>query len=828
MENLFGQAKRPNPGTTMQRRLHLACGLLFVSPAAFLVYLGFKYELFQNQTVAVLFLALLLAALAALGVLNGAWRRRLERKAAELSVLKDLSEICHVSVDPDEVLGITLERALWLTRSDLGSVLVLNRSAPGAFLVKATVGLGEYIKPGDRIDFNSSIAQYAVINKAPLLVEDIEKDRRFGRANLSHYGTKSFLCLPLKTSKEIVGVITLSSRSQRVYGQAEIDVLTPLLGNAAFTYENLRLMRENERHARALATAGKIGQILPASFRDAELVRAVLLELHGTLPFDRAALLLKEPADADRVRVKEIWSPSACPLRKDETFPCEASWMSQAFTQEAARVLARPEAFATEFDRRLFAGLESRRAFLLPLRMRGSGAGVLVLVGDFTDPAPADLALAQWAATGLALALDRNRQHADVLRRDQEMQTIRQVGSVLASSTFDIPKVLNFTLDMIREVMHVETGSLAFLREDRLEVAAGFNRAAAPPPGAPQALGQGMAGYVAARGEAVIVNEPEKSPHFLDGIAAESGFRTRTALGVPMISQGRVIGVIEVRNKLNGPFDAGDRDLLQAIAASVCIALENARLYEQTVSAAEHERHLRRIFQKFVPKEVVDKILHGPEGGKPVLEELKTVTLLNIDIRGFSDLARRMGSRRMVGMLNRFFAAMGEIVFSHHGIVDKYLGDGFLAIFGAPVSTGEDAENAIAAALEMQARFERERSESTPGVAMGISVHTGEVVAGNIGFDKKMDYTVVGDPVNTVFRLQGLSKAFPNSVIVSGRTLEALRQEIPAVEVEIPPEMVDSLGAIRVYRLRGAAEDPLPGDRTPAWVSAERRAPGPA
>jgi GAF domain-containing protein len=81
-----------------------------------------------------------------------------------------------------------------------------------------------------------------------------------------------------------------------------------------------------------------------------------------------------------------------------------------------------------------------------------------------------------------------------------------------------------------------------------------------------------------------------------------------------MISQGRVIGVIEVVNKINGNFDTNDRDLLQAIAASVCIALENARLYKETVAAAEHERDVRRIFQKFVPKHVIDTILHAGGG----------------------------------------------------------------------------------------------------------------------------------------------------------------------------------------------------------------------
>ena len=97
---------------------------------------------------------------------------------------------------------------------------------------------------------------------------------------------------------------------------------------------------------------------------------------------------------------------------------------------------------------------------------------------------------------------------------------------------------------------------------------------------------------------------------------------------------------------------------------------------------------------------------------------------------------------------------MGGIVFKHHGIVDKYLGDGFLAIFGAPVSSIQDADNAVAAAIEMRESIAEVNDyclkETGDPVVVGISVHTGEVVVGNIGFDKKMDYTVIGDSVNTV------------------------------------------------------------------------------
>jgi class 3 adenylate cyclase len=284
-----------------------------------------------------------------------------------------------------------------------------------------------------------------------------------------------------------------------------------------------------------------------------------------------------------------------------------------------------------------------------------------------------------------------------------------------------------------------------------------------------------------------------------------TGFKTRSALCVPMVSQGKVIGVIEVLNKVNGEFDTDDKDLLQSIATSVCIALENARLYKETVSMAEQERDIRHMFQKFVPKEVLDKIIYDSENGKPVVEELKTLTLLNIDIRGFSKLSRKIGSQKTVSLLNSFFSVMGGIVFKHHGIVDKYLGDGFLALFGAPVSSTEDADNAIAAGFEMKKsldavnRFLEKKFDAT--VRMGISIHTGEVVVGNIGFEQKMDYTVIGDPVNTVFRLQNITKSFPNSIIISENTLQAARTRPEVGEIKISSDLDKELGGRKVFEL---------------------------
>lgn len=738
--------------------------------------------------------------------------KMLEKKASEISILKELSELCYVTVDQEEILYVTLERALVLTNSDLGSVLTLEKNGSKSFLVKATVGLGKFVKAGDRIDFETSIAKYAVINKSPLVVEDIEKDKRFGRANMAHYGSKSFVCMPIKSSKEIIGVLTISSRNNnKIYTQSDIEVLTPLLSNAAFTYENLRLLKENEQWAVYQKIIEKIFKLFNSSFRDNELIRAVLNEIHSVVAYDFAIVMTKHASKPDYLTISDFVSNNPSPIVKGSSYSYQDSMIEKVFKQETALIAEGRDYASTPLDQALFKDQGCQSCLMAPLKMEGDVTGILVLTSKKHGLFSEAQAFVKWIANGLSLVLERNKLSAAVARRNQELGTIRQIGSALASSTFDISKVLKYTMDMIREVMNVEAGSLLFLEDNELEIAVAFNIKIKSMKKFRLKLGQGIAGYVAARGEAIIVNDTEKSSHFFPVIDEVSGFTTHSALCVPMISQGKVIGVIEVLNKINSEFGFDDKDLLQAIATSVCIALENARLYKETVSMAEHERDVRHMFQKFVPKEVLDKILHGSANGKPIIEEIRTITLLNIDIRGFSRLALQIGSQKTVSLLNSFFSVMGGIVFKHHGIVDKYLGDGFLALFGAPVASTSDADNAIAAAFEMKLSIPAVNKflDQKLGVSvnMGISIHTGEVVVGNIGFEKKMDYTVIGDSVNTVFRLQNLTKSFPNGILISENTLRAVRTRLEVADVEIGGDIGQKIGGMKVYELLDRRKD---------------------
>ncbi len=736
----------------------------------------------------------------------------LEKRASQLATLKELSDLCYITFDSDDLFSITLEMAMKLTKADIGSILLIEGKERESLVVRATYGMQDVIRIGDRMDFSTSIAKYAIINKSPLLVDDIEKDGRFGRENRPNYATKSFLCMPLKGMQDVFGVLTLSRRTQDIpFSTEDVEVLTPLLSIAAITHDNLHLRTNCRDILQQMESNEDMLKILGSSLHNGELFGAILNRMRKDIPFDIAAIFAIPQDNPAQATVLDIIFTFPTGLLANSRCNFIGSSLEASLKQGNLVTIKETQGLQHPLDRNLFNNHSIKEAVLAPLKSGGSVIGITV----FGSLAPGAISRHERQiadiASLLSLAVEKNRTYTLLYKRDQEMNSIQQIGGILAASTFDQQEVLKHTLEMIRTIINAEAGHLMLLEGNELVPKIAFNVDSSADLNRLQSvhipIGQGIAGYSAARGEPIIVPDARKSRHFNPELDTRTGFHTRSSLCVPLISRGRVLGIIETLNKIDGDFNDDDLHLLQAIATSVSIALENSRLYRETLSMAEHEREIRKIFQKFVPREIVDRIIHNAEEGKPLPEELKIITLLNIDIRNFSSLSRKLGPQRTVAILNRFFAEMGEIIFSHGGIVDKYLGDGFLALFGAPVSSGTDAENAVRAALEMKERFIGANSffvsETGCPLSMGISIHTGEAVVGNIGFDKKMDYTVIGDSVNAVFRLQDLTKEMPNSILISEKTLRAVILPELDVRENGKCDLGSTLGELVIYELLG-------------------------
>jgi adenylate cyclase len=245
----------------------------------------------------------------------------------------------------------------------------------------------------------------------------------------------------------------------------------------------------------------------------------------------------------------------------------------------------------------------------------------------------------------------------------------------------------------------------------------------------------------------------------------------RSTICAPLVGESRVHGAIYA-DRLDpfAAFKPDDLELISAVASQTAIAVENARAHERLA----REEVARANYSRFLPEYVVKQMLENPESFK-LGGVSQTITVLFADIRGFTSIAEHAPPEKIVGLLNRYFSAMTDIIFAHGGTLDKYLGDGLMALFGAPTATPEDASNALNTAVAMQRRIlginVELRDEGLKEIGVGIGLHTGEVIVGYIGSERRSEYTAIGDTVNTASRLE--SNARGGEILLSDATAKA-------------------------------------------------------
>jgi adenylate cyclase len=247
----------------------------------------------------------------------------------------------------------------------------------------------------------------------------------------------------------------------------------------------------------------------------------------------------------------------------------------------------------------------------------------------------------------------------------------------------------------------------------------------------------------------------------------------RSTICAPLVGESRVHGAIYA-DRLDpfAAFKPDDLELISAVAAQTAIAVENARAHERLA----REEVARANYSRFLPEYVVKQMLENPDSFK-LGGVNQTITVLFADIRGFTSISEHAQPEKIVGLLNRYFSAMTDIIFAHGGTLDKYLGDGLMALFGAPTTTPEDASNALNAAVAMQRRILGINielgQEGLQEIGVGIGLHTGEATVGYIGSERRSEYTAIGDTVNTASRLE--SNARGGEILVSNATAKEAR-----------------------------------------------------
>jgi adenylate cyclase len=281
-----------------------------------------------------------------------------------------------------------------------------------------------------------------------------------------------------------------------------------------------------------------------------------------------------------------------------------------------------------------------------------------------------------------------------------------------------------------------------------------------------------------------------------DSIVAQG---VRSTICAPLITESNVHGVLYA-DRLDpfATFSPDHLELISAVAAQTAVTVETVKAHKRLA----REEVARANYSRFMPEYVVKQLLENP-GSFRLGGVNQNITVLFADIRGFTAISEKEKPEKVVALLNRYFSVMTDVIFEHGGTLDKYIGDGLMALFGAPTVSPEDALNAVKAAVTMQKRLitlnEEMRAEGYPPISMGIGLHTGEATVGYIGSDKRSEYTAIGDTVNLASRLE--SNASGGQILMTDATAEASGNRIP-VNTREPLTVKNRVQPVNVFEIK--------------------------
>jgi len=353
--------------------------------------------------------------------------------------------------------------------------------------------------------------------------------------------------------------------------------------------------------------------------------------------------------------------------------------------------------------------------------------------------------------------------------REKIFQVLVQVAKSLLM-TEDLTTLLNTVMDMIFKYLPVERGLIILFDENGNPIPK-LTRFIEGADAGDIPISRTILKMVAEQQVALMTSNALEDARLLGGKSiAIHGIRS--AMCVPLWNRQRVIGAVQVDSPIHiGRFTEEDLDLLTALANFSAVAVERAQLAEKI----EQERKIRSKMERYHSPAVIDEIVRG--AATDYEDEIRTadVSILFADISGFTTISETKAPEEVAAYLSNFFSAAVDAIFEFGGTLDKFIGDAVMAFFGAPIAQEDHADRAIMAGLMMMERIQewnlQRESEGLPPVRIRVGINSGPAVVGNVGTEKRVDYTVLGSSVNIASRLEsGVAK--PGQLVISQNTLE--------------------------------------------------------
>ena len=397
--------------------------------------------------------------------------------------------------------------------------------------------------------------------------------------------------------------------------------------------------------------------------------------------------------------------------------------------------------------------------------------------------APSSLDAQELASAAEARQVDPGRTSlVDLEKSNKILYVLYQISRKL-NTVPDFDALLNTIMDSIFQVIDADHGFVALLGDESEELIPKVVRYKTPQKNPSQELriSRTILNKVIHEKASVLTSNAMEDARFQ---GAKSIFvqNIRSVMCVPLWRKDDVIGIIQLDSfRLTNQFTKADLDLLTTISNQMAMVIEQANLNEKI----RWEMMARQRLERFHSPEVVDLIINREDVDEETLmaPDEKLVTVLFTDIVNFTPFSERLSPGEVSLQLNQYFGKMTDIVFKYNGTLDKYIGDAIMAVFGAPIEREDDAQRAIQAALDMRrAVFQMmEQTEPNRQFSVRLGINTGKAVAGNLGSPRRMEYSIIGDTVNTASRIQSIAE--PNQILIGEKTYEKVKGQFHIIKI---------------------------------------------
>jgi adenylate cyclase len=663
--------------------------------------------------------------------------------ASKLSILLEVMQSLAAERDLDSLLQTIMQKASEVMDADRSTLFLVDEAKQEIW---SKVAQGASVSQ-IRLPVGAGIAGFVAQTGQTVNIPDAYTDSRFNPETdrKTGYHTRTILCMPMKTRQaKILGVLQVLNKREGVFTSGDEELLEAFGGQAAIAVQNALLNEEIRKRMETSEILLNVMRVVSSELEIDQLLQKIVAVTSQVMNAERCTLFL-----VDR-KTGELWSKVAQGAGMSEIRVPRGAGLAGhvALTGETVNIkdaYSDPR-FNPEVDRKT--GYRTRTILCMALHNdKKEVIGVMQVL---------------------------NKREGVFIEEDEQLleALVSQTAIALENS------------HLFEQVLYMKNYNDAILRTMATGVAT-----------------------IDPDGNAAYVNESGVRI-FTAGKEVAAGTPLEVLFGVEKNAD--LVGSLRDTLSKGEPCTAYDLQLHRGESEPVNVNLHSLPLRDSKGKSLgmiviaddiTREQRLMSTLCRYVTRQVAEQVMKDRDrlklGGNRSM-----VTILFSDIRDFTTISERCTAEEVVTMLNSYFSHMLEPIFGHNGTLDKFIGDAIMAVFGVPMALENDAENAVYAALDMRRKlrkFNAERAaQGLSPIDNGIGITKGEVISGNVGSEQRMDYTVIGDAVNTASRLEGLTKNYDCKILVNEEVYLLVKDKVPCKDLGFT-HVKGKAGDVHVY-----------------------------